>query len=153
MEVQSPGAPSVVPQNSSTSSSIPSSSEVSSLPTSISPMNLENLDKECSALAGLFQQTVNDMKVGLLNPKNLCHSIWFNFIMILQPNVYCNKLYQLSYYSSGYMDILVNWKWHFQADVKMTFHIFVGRNALFRIIQELFVRLNCRITTLNMSHA
>ena len=80
MEVQSPGAPSsVVPQNSSTSSSIPSSSEVSSLPTSISPMNLENLDKECSALAGLFQQTVNDMKVGLLNPKHLCHSIWFNF--------------------------------------------------------------------------
>ena len=78
MEVQSPGAPSVVPQNSSTSSSIPSSSEVSSLPTSISPMNLENLDKECSALAGLFQQTVNDMKVGLLNPKYLCHSIWFN---------------------------------------------------------------------------
>ena len=74
MEVQSPGAPSVVPQNSSTSSSIPSSSEVSSLPTSISPMNLENLDKECSALAGLFQQTVNDMKVGLLNPKNLFYS-------------------------------------------------------------------------------
>merc|ERR1712223_2315739 len=65
MEVQSPGAPSVVPQNSSTSSSIPSSSEVSSLPTSISPMNLENLDKECSALAGLFQQTVNDMKNGV----------------------------------------------------------------------------------------
>ena len=108
MEVQSPGAPSVVPQNSSTSSSIPSSSEVSSLPTSISPMNLENLDKECSALAGLFQQTVNDMKVGLLNPKNLFHSIDFNFIMIIQPNVYCNQLYQLSYYSSGYMDILVN---------------------------------------------
>ena len=80
MEVQSPGAPSVVPQNSSTSSSIPSSSEVSSLPTSISPMNLENLDKECSALAGLFQQTVNDMKVGLLNPKNLFHSIDFNYI-------------------------------------------------------------------------
>lgn len=79
MEVQSPGAPSVVPQNSSTSSSIPSSSEVSSLPTSISPMNLENLDKECSALAGLFQQTVNDMKVGLLNPKNLFYSIDFNF--------------------------------------------------------------------------
>ena len=149
MEVQSPGAPSVVPQNSSTSSSIPSSSEVSSLPTSISPMNLENLDKECSALAGLFQQTVNDMKVGLLNPKNIFYSIDFN-LMIIQPNVYCN---QLSYYSSGYMDILVNWKWHFQADVKMTFHIFVGRNALFRIIQELFVRLNCRITTLNMSHA
>ena len=150
MEVQSPGAPSVVPQNSSTSSSIPSSSEVSSLPTSISPMNLENLDKECSALAGLFQQTVNDMKVGLLNSKNLFYSIWFNLI---QPNVYWNQLYQLSYYSSGYMDILVNWKWHFKADVKMTFHIFVGRNALFRIIQELFVRLNCRITTLNMSHA
>ena len=105
MEVQSPGAPSVVPQNSSTSSSIPSSSEVSSLPTSISPMNLENLDKECSALAGLFQQTVNDMKVGLLNPKNIFYSIDFNFI---QPNVYCNQLYQLSYYSSGYMDILVN---------------------------------------------
>lgn len=79
MEVQSPGAPSVVPQNSSTSSSIPSSSEVSSLPTSISPMNLENLDKECSALAGLFQQTVNDMKVGLLNPKNIFYSIDFNF--------------------------------------------------------------------------
>ena len=76
MEVQSPGAPSVVPQNSSTSSSIPSSSEVSSLPTSISPMNLENLDKECSALAGLFQQTVNDMKVGLLNPKNIFYSIY-----------------------------------------------------------------------------
>ena len=108
MEVQSPGAPSsVVPQNSSTSSSIPSSSEVSSLPTSISPMNLENLDKECSALAGLFQQTVNDMKVGLLNPKNLFYSIDFN-LMIIQPNVYCNQLYQLSYYSSGYMDILVN---------------------------------------------
>ena len=80
MEVQSPGAPSsVVPQNSSTSSSIPSSSEVSSLPTSISPMNLENLDKECSALAGLFQQTVNDMKVGLLNPKK---SILFNLIQL-----------------------------------------------------------------------
>ena len=105
MEVQSPGAPSVVPQNSSTSSSIPSSSEVSSLPTSISPMNLENLDKECSALAGLFQQTVNDMKVGLLNPKNIFYSI---DLMIIQPNVYCNQLYQLSYYSSGYMDILVN---------------------------------------------
>ena len=105
MEVQSPGAPSVVPQNSSTSSSIPSSSEVSSLPTSISPMNLENLDKECSALAGLFQQTVNDMKVGLLNPENLFYSIDFNLI---QPSVYCNQLYQLSYYSSGYMDILVN---------------------------------------------
>ena len=103
MEVQSPGAPSVVPQNSSTSSSIPSSSEVSSLPTSISPMNLENLDKECSALAGLFQQTVNDMKVGLLNPKNIFYSI-----DLIQPNVYCNQLYQLSYYSSGYMDILVN---------------------------------------------
>ena len=83
MEVQSPGAPSsVVPQNSSTSSSIPPSSEVSSLPTSISPMNLENLDKECSALAGLFQQTVNDMKVGLLNPKSLFYSIDFNFIYI-----------------------------------------------------------------------
>ena len=82
MEVQSPGAPSsVVPQNSSTSSSIPSSSEVSSLPTSISPMNLENLDKECSALAGLFQQTVNDMKVGLFNPKNLLYSIDFNFVI------------------------------------------------------------------------
>ena len=80
MEVQSPGAPSVVPQNSSTSSSIPSSSEVSSLPTSISPMNLENLDKECSALAGLFQQTVNDMKVGLLNPKNIFYSIDFKYI-------------------------------------------------------------------------
>ena len=79
MEVQSPGAPSVVPQNSSTSSLIPSSSEVSSLPTSISPMNLENLDKECSSLAGLFQQTVNDMKVGLLNPKNIFYSIDFNF--------------------------------------------------------------------------
>ena len=83
MEVQSPGAPSVVPQNSSTSSSIPSSSEVSSLPTSISPMNLENLDKECSALAGLFQQTVNDMKVGLLNPKK---SILFNLIYIYNDN-------------------------------------------------------------------
>ena len=83
MEVQSPGAPSVVPQNSSTSSSIPSSSEVSSLPTSISPMNLENLDKECSALAGLFQQTVNDMKVGLLNPENLFYSIDFNFVIYI----------------------------------------------------------------------
>ena len=88
MEVQSPGAPSVVPQNSSTSSSIPSSSEVSSLPTSISPMNLENLDKECSALAGLFQQTVNDMKVGLLNPKKSIIFNWFQFFDFFDSLIY-----------------------------------------------------------------
>ena len=28
---------------------------------------IESLDKECSALGGLFQQVVNDMKVRVLN--------------------------------------------------------------------------------------
>ena len=63
MEVQSPGPTNVVPQNTSTSCAIPSSSEVSSVAISKTSINLENMDKECSALAGLFQQTVNDMKV------------------------------------------------------------------------------------------
>lgn len=60
MEVQNPVPTNCVSQNSSTSSAITSCSEVSSVSTAI---NLENLDKQCSALAGLFQQTVNDMKV------------------------------------------------------------------------------------------
>ena len=63
MEVQSPGPANAVPQNTSTSCATPPSSEVSSAPMSITPISLESIDKECSALAGLFQQTVNDMKV------------------------------------------------------------------------------------------
>ena len=69
MEVQSPGPTNnVVSQPSGTSCAIPTSgTEVSStspISNVTAPINLENLDKECSALAGLFQQTVNDMKVG-----------------------------------------------------------------------------------------
>ena len=66
MEVQSPGPTNVVPQNTNTSCAIPSSSELSSVATSKTSMNLENMDKECSALAGLFQQTINDMKVSII---------------------------------------------------------------------------------------
>ena len=70
MEVQSPGpTTNIVPQTTSTSCAIPTSStevsSTSSITNITAPINLENLDKECSALAGLFQQTVNDMKVGL----------------------------------------------------------------------------------------
>ena len=70
MEVQSPGpTTNINPQTTSTSCAIPASStEVSStspITNITAPINLENLDKECSALAGLFQQTVNDMKVRL----------------------------------------------------------------------------------------
>ena len=69
MEVQSPGPTNnIVQQSTGTSCAIPTSSTEVSSTSSISnitaPINLENLDKECSALAGLFQQTVNDMKVG-----------------------------------------------------------------------------------------
>ena len=69
MEVQSPGPTNnIVQQSTGTSCTIPNSSTEVSSTSSISnitaPINLENLDKECSALAGLFQQTVNDMKVG-----------------------------------------------------------------------------------------
>ena len=70
MEVQSPGpTTNINPQTTGTSCAIPASStEVSStspITNITAPINLENLDKECSALAGLFQQTVNDMKVRL----------------------------------------------------------------------------------------
>lgn len=65
MEVQSPGPINCVSPNPSMTSAIPSVSEVSSAPTSITSINLEKLDKECSSLAGLFQQTVNDMKNGV----------------------------------------------------------------------------------------
>jgi len=33
--------------------------------------SLDSLDKECSALGGLFQQVVNDMKVRILIPNRV----------------------------------------------------------------------------------
>ena len=87
MEVQSPGATNVVPQNSNPSlSATPPSSEVSSAPTSITPLNLENLDKECSALAGLFQQTVNDMKVRF---RLVVFDMFPRCIIVQKKSIYC----------------------------------------------------------------
>ena len=84
MEVQSPGPTNVVPQNTSTSCAIPSSSEVSSVAISKTSINLENMDKECSALAGLFQQTVNDMKVRFI----FNVEFWQNYLFGTSSNLF-----------------------------------------------------------------
>ena len=43
--------------------------------------SIESLDKECSALGGLFQQVVNDMKVGTIFD-SLTVGIWItNFYL------------------------------------------------------------------------
>ena len=62
--VQPPASPAVTSNSSSNPCSMQSNAAGASTTTiPMSPMNLEGLDKECAALAGLFQQVVNDMKV------------------------------------------------------------------------------------------
>ena len=60
METQISGPSQAVTSNAGNPTPIHHSSTTQLNNTSL---NLEGLDKECSALAGLFQHTVNDMKV------------------------------------------------------------------------------------------